>query len=96
MYVSCVTVPVLAGESGYVAETFYLVLQIEHLIVVKEIGYGAGAEYEIDLVAFDIVVVYVLYHAAERRNASTGADEEMFFVFVSRQSKNALRAAQSE
>lgn len=87
-------VPVLAGERGYVAETFDLVLQIEHLVVVQEIGDGAGAEYEIYLVAFDIVVVYVLYHAAERRDAGAGADEEMFFVFVGGQCENALWAAQ--
>lgn len=96
MYVACVAVPVLAGERGYIAETFDFVLQVEHLIVVEEIGDGAGAEYEIDLVAFDIVVVYVLYHTAERRDAGAGADEEMFFVFVGGQCENALRAAQCE
>ncbi len=96
MYIAGVAVPVLAGERGYVAEAFDFALKIEHLIVVQQIGNGACAEDEIDLVAFDIVVVNVADHAAERGDARACANEEMFFVFVGGQSENALRAAQCE
>ena len=96
MYIAGVAVPVLAGERGYVSEAFDLVLKIEHLIVVQQIGNGAGAEDEIDLVAFDVVVMYVLYHATEGRNAGTGAYKKMFLVFVGRQCENALWATQCE
>ena len=47
--------------------------QLAHFFVIQQISFGAGAKYEVNIAVRQVVVIDVMQHAAEWRNAGSCA-----------------------